>query len=291
MHSGTLFGHLCWAWSHLRSPEDLSQWLTGLHADPFLVSDAFPSGFLPRPLLLPRRQTRTGKLDSQAVQDLDRQKKLRKLEWLSIESFLTVARKVSPKTLSQFNAQPETPKEHRVAHNTINRLTGTTPKEGGLYFADEFWPRPAGSQWDVYVRTSLPAEWLTKLFQTVGELGFGRDSTLGRGRFSARVEPAPSALFHASGRRRMSLSHGSLTSNMQQPRYRLHTHYGRAWGLNALSGSHSPFKRPLTLLRPGSTFEPSDDGPYGELFAGVHPGRPEIVHNAWHLTVPFDEEE
>jgi hypothetical protein len=28
-------------------------------------------------------------------------------------------------------------------------------------------------------------------------------------------------------------------------------------------------------------------GPYGALLRGVHPHHPEIVHNAWHLCVPF----
>lgn len=291
MHSGTLFGHLCWAWSHLRSPKDLSQWLTGLSTDPFLISDAFPSGYLPRPLLRPRREAHITRLDPETVRQLDQQKKTRKLEWIGLEAFLAVRSNIGAASLSQHSAEPEKLIEHRVAHNTINRLTGTTPKEGGLYFADEFWIRDAGTEWDVYVRTSLPDDWLSQLFGKVGEFGFGRDATLGRGRFSVRVDPAPQGLFQAPGRRRMSLSHGSLTLNMTDPRYRLHTHYGRAWGLNGLSGSNSPFKRPLTLLRPGATFEPSDDGPYGELLTEVHPGRQEIVHNAWHLTVPFDQEE
>ena len=30
------------------------------------------------------------------------------------------------------------------------------------------------------------------------------------------------------------------------------------------------------------------DGPFGALLSGVHPNRPEIVHNAWHLCVAFD---
>ena len=51
----------------------------------------------------------------------------------------------------------------------------------------------------------------------------------------------------------------------------------------------SPFKRPVLLTRPGMTFRPRGDGPFGRWLARVHPSRPEIGINGFHVTIPFTE--
>lgn len=279
--SGTLFGHLCWAWRHDQGEESLTSWIRSLKDRPFLISDAFPTGWLPRPLLKPWRPP------SDAVIG----KKIRKAAWVKVEDFLSLRDRLSEEELIQRLAeQPEMPLEHRVAHNTIDRRTGTTPREGGgLYFMDERWPSDSCRNWDVYVDTELEADQLQRLFTKVGEFGFGRDASIGRGKFTAEVGPAPKDLFAGKGTRRMSLSHGSLTSNMERVRYRLRTHYGKVGSFFASSGN--PFKHPITLLQPGATFTPTGDGPYGELLEGVCPGWPGVVENSWHLTVPYTEKE
>jgi CRISPR-associated protein Csm4 len=128
-----------------------------------------------------------------------------------------------------------------------------------------------------------------RLFGHVGESGFGRDASLGRGRFSVRVEGA-SALDGGRGRRRLSLSHGTITPNMGSPRYRLFTHYGKVGPeMNAEIGR--PWKRPLLLTRPGLTFDALDEGPFGAWLDGVHQDRPEIGHNAFHVVLAFEEAE
>ena len=62
LHSGTLFGHLCWA-KRLREGEAaLTDWLAALPESPLLLSDAVPHDHLPRPLLQPgdRAEPTTG---------------------------------------------------------------------------------------------------------------------------------------------------------------------------------------------------------------------------------------
>jgi len=285
LHSGTLFGHLCWARRYLEGEEALERWLASLEqGEPFLISSGFPAGMLPRPLVAPVRG---------AVEP----KEVRKRPYLPLAHFLARGRRLSAQALAEVvtdSPQEARLRSHRLAHNTIDRRLGTTPEEGGLYFVDELWPcaRPGEPvPWDVYVGGSLSGGELGELFQAVGRLGYGRDATLGRGRFRAQVEPAPEGLFDAAGRRRLSLSHGSLTPNMLEPRYRLEPHFGKLGPLAAAEAAFNPFKYPLTLLRPGATFEPADAGPFGELLRGVHPAADFVRHNAWHLTVAYDEEE
>jgi len=293
LHSGTLFGHLCWALRYQDSEAALNDWLLELPEAPFLLSDGLPAGWLPRPLLAPppRFSQQPGEARDEFREKLEQAKKLRKRGWIRVTDFLALrdgltetrlAARLDPKT------SPPTPRRVRIAHNTIDRHTGTTPDSGGLYFMGEDWFADDARERDVYVRTTLPRERVAGLFSLVGELGFGRDATLGRGQFQASLTEPPSGLFDFEGNRCLSLSHGSRSANMAAPRYKLHTHYGKVGGLYA-GGVMSPFKRPLLLCRPGATFAPADGGPFGELLAGVHPHDSSIRHNAWHLTVPFSE--
>ncbi len=285
LHSGTLFGHLCWARRYLDGEEALVRWLASLEeGEPFLISSGFPADLLPRPMLAP-------------VRGLAEAKKVRKRAFLPLSDFLALRNRLSAAALAEkvCDARGEAGRfRHRLAHNTIDRRLGTTPEAGGLYFVDEFWPggAPNGdARWDVYVGASISADELAELFRRVGQLGYGRDATIGRGRFRVAVEDVPEGLFEAGGRRRMSLSHGSLTPNMARPRYRLEPHFGKLGPLAAAEAGGNPFKYPLVLLRPGATFEPADAGPFGELLREVHPAASFARHNAWHLAVPYDEPE
>lgn len=289
LHSGTLFGHLCWALRNLKGEASLTHWLKELPEAPLLISDAFPAGFLPRPLLKPARPPL---MAGPAVERGERDKSVRRRAWIAVDDFLSIRGAVSETSLLELlasgPAEPADLVEHRMAHNTIDRITGTTPAVGGLYFMDEWWPGESScGDRDIYIRTELSAEHLQELFEHTGEHGFGRDASLGRGRFSAGLELATDGLFSAAGNRRLSLSHGTLTPNMQEPRYRLHTHYGKVGSL--YSTSERPFKYPITLLRPGATFQPSDGGPFGELLTQVHRDLPQVMHNAWHLAAPYSE--
>ncbi|MCX7602759.1 MAG: hypothetical protein N2036_01665 [Bryobacteraceae bacterium] len=300
LHSGTLFGNLCWAWRYLHGEASLGQWLCSLAEDPFLISDGFPADMLPRPLLKP------APVRPLTLEEIQRQKKLRKRKLIPRSVFAGLRDQMSEAALLERLAKLEkeegehrsrlTPHELerqgreawvRLPHNRIHRITGRTPDEGGLFFTEELWASGLRQYRDVYVQTSLPPERLQELFQLVARWGYGKDATWGRGRFDGiEITPETDGLFDGKLPRAMSLSHGSLTANMSQPRYQLETHYGRLGGV--YSASSSPFKFPLLLLKPGSTFE-AGQGPFGELLREVHPAMPAVRHNAWHLFVTFRE--
>jgi len=293
LHSGTLFGHLCWAWRALYGESSLKDWLRELSDEPFLISDAMEKDEVPRPLLKPRE--RTAPLTVAEIQVL---KKLKARTSIDKGLFLSLRNALNEEMLlmrlqkvEQSQTQPRSDRAHtkRRAHNTIDRRTGRTPDSGGLYFTEEEWTIGESRYRDVYVYCQLSPKELSKLFGLAGCWGYGKDATSGRGRFEVSVEVEATGLFGGTGTRRMSLSRGTLTPNMLNPRYRLRTHYGKLGGLYAMSDR--PFKYPLSLLLPGATFGPADDGPYGQMLDAVHPHRPEILQNAWHLTVPFTEAE
>lgn len=305
LHSGTLFGHLCWAKRLCEGEKALTDWLAMLPESPLTLSDALPRDQIPRPLLQTseRPEPAAGESRQDFLGRLQQEKTLRKTAFISVADFLELraglnetgllsrlrqraAKQRNPDSTQRKHPNQATLLKLRQTHNTINRLTGTTPEAGGLYFMDEEWRRDAAAELDVYVTGDLTKEQLQTLFTTVGEFGFGRDANLGRGRFEAAVEPADSRWFAHPGNRLVSLSHGVLSDNMAVPFYKLHTHYGKLGGLYA-GGERSPFKYPLLLTRPGATFSPADTGPFGALLSSVHPHHPEIRHNAWHLCLPF----
>lgn len=294
LQSGTLFGQLCWIVRYQDGEQALTRWLKEHVEQPLLLSDAFPAGFLPRPLLAPAERPEQGKNEDRVrfIDKLQALKGLRKRRWIAVADYLALREAMNESRLLQRLQQVSAPsgetRNVRQAHNTINRHTGTTPESGGLYFMAETWHDAVAAELDVYVRGDMDIATLQRWFDALGESGFGRDANLGRGQFKARVEIADSRLFDYYGNRLVSLSHGVISANMAACRYKLHTHYGKLGGLFA-GGARSPFKYPLSLTRPGMTFSPKDDGPYGEWLAGVHPHHPEIGQHAFHLCLGYTE--
>lgn len=295
MHSGTLFGHLCWSWRYLHGEDSLARWLDGMTENPLLLSDALPRGCLPRPLLKPALRDRP-----MPESELAEFKLLKKRPWISRDSFLKYRSRLDDNTLllalredeqkEAALARQERLVEARLPHNTIHRHTGRTPESGGLYFTDEWWPPGARLEREIFVESSLEPRVLRELFELTGKWGFGKDASTGRGRFDVEsVEPAPADLFDFTGNRFLTLSHGSVSGNMRDCRYRLHVHYGRSGSLYSIGAK--PFKYPMTLIEPGATFTPCGGGPYGALLEDVHSAYPKVRHSAWHLVVPYVESE
>jgi CRISPR-associated protein Csm4 len=296
--SGTLFGHLCWAVYEGRGEAGLEEWLDRQDDAPWILSDGFPEALLPRPLLSPSPWSAASS-DEQAAAKADKRKR-----WVGVADYMILRENLSPGTLAVKARlspweEPDKLDETRLSqqlddvrrpHNTIDRRRGTTPEEGGLYFVDEDWSYAVCPRRDVYVRTSAPSEEIRRLFEWVGESGYGRDATWGRGRFTVEGVDAVPELDAHEGVRRLSLSHGTITANMHDMRYRLVTHYGKVGEPMAAKGLR-PWKRPLLLSRPGATFRAGDAGPFGELLAGVHQDQARIRHDARHVAIPYTEGE
>jgi len=296
--SGTIFGHLCWARREREGAAALQNWFADWGERWMAVSDALPCDQLPVPLLPPSETPPRDAAQSRKhyTEQMEARKTLSKRAFMPVDTFKSIRDAVSPegvfRSLSQTSSVHGQRETVRAAHNTINRLTGTTPEEGGgLFFHEETWSHGEAAHRDIYVRTpSEDAETLRALFKAVGEDGFGRAANRGRGHFQVEaVEVDPDGLDRHPGERRLSLSRGTITRGMTAPRYRLETHYGKLGGHLART-EHRPWKRPLVLTRPGATFTNVDDeGPCGELLTGVHADRDEVRHNALHLAIPFTE--
>jgi CRISPR-associated protein Csm4 len=298
--SGTLFGHLCWARREADGEAALIAWLEALPYRPWALSDAFPADRLPFPMLPSLPPPRPDRMDAEALDKLRKDKKAAKQAWITLDTWKSARRRCNApirQALTEGEKKVRDEKTERqesnlakvrIAHNTIDRRTGSTPEEGGLYFLDEDWSFAADPRRDVYVRADTTEAELRTLFSAVGEAGYGRDATYGRGCFEVEAIDDASWLDDCAGNRMLSLSQGALSPNMREPRYKLFTLFGKV-GAGMLADGVRPWKKPLLLTRAGCTFRPEGEGPFGAWLTDVHQDRPEIGHNAFHLTIPYAE--
>lgn len=291
--SGTVWGHLAWAVRYLEGEAAFSRWLEEQGTQPWLVSSQMPVGMLPRPLLGPAAKDDR----SLSLESMKSEKRARKVRLIPEAVFLELRGRMSDHALNELlrGADPgETARDFTAvpelrAHNRIDRLTGTTPEVGGLFFEEVAFSTD-GSRSQLFLQTRTPCrERLQDLFAFVGESGFGSNASTGNGQLAFAVEEEP-FLFLERGARAMSLSHGVLTGNMANPRYKQHVHFGKLGGDYA-KGAFSPFKYPVLMMLPGATFDLLDPGPFGALLEGVHhdAALAHIRHHALHLPIRFSE--
>lgn len=195
MRGDTLFGQLCWMLRLTEEEAALTRALAGYtEGEPFLiVSDACPAGFLPKPEISapPISEARLG----------DTREWIRRKAW-SARKWLP-ARALSRPLIEAWRddnlERGPSPSETIQPHNTINRLTGTT---GVGVFA------PYQTAVTVFARDAREIEvhclhdpdrltdlTLSELMRRMGLSGFGRDASIGLGKF--RVEGSAPTAFRA----------------------------------------------------------------------------------------------
>ncbi len=272
----TLFGQLCWALRNRHGDERLTALLKGYtQGRPFLVvSDALPAGYLPRPALPSSHFA--------PVEGLDR-KVVKKRQWMPIEKLTEPV----AHWLRFCQTSKELPggwfDEYPQPHNSIDRRTGTTGETFAPYTMPQYWPGTKTSmnggqkttphvvgELDLYAvldDSRLSIEELRTALSDIGELGFGRDASIGLGRFTVQaVEPV--SLPAQSG------ANAWLTLAPCAPQgaawkaeycfYQVFIRFGRHGDLAVKRGN--PFKTPLLLAASGAVLIPATYEP--RLFVG-----------------------
>lgn len=249
----TLFGQLCWAVRFQQGNDRLEELLEGyVEGRPFaVVSDAFPQGFLPLPALPVSFWQEAPEGDRKA---------LKAKRWVSEETLL----KTPPVQWRNWaRSDNEIQGQGRgsyaadgvQAHNTISRQTSTTGKnEFAPFKSSQTW-FATGCLFDIYVVTDdnqFSEEELWEALEFVGQTGFGRDASVGLGKYAlkaiARVEdPRPGKVFLALA--------SSFPGEDRPIRmwYRVKTHFGRHGAMAAVGPN--PFKKPLLLAERGAVYE------------------------------------
>lgn len=269
-----LFGQLCWAVRNRHGEDRLAELLAGYtQGRPWaVVSDALPEAYLPRPALPGHWYAEVPGDDRKAVKKrvwfpVD------KLNFIPVETWLNhcLPAKEIPGSGSQSHPQP---------HNTINRQTGTTGEgQFAPYTMNQLW---FGSGRDtaidvrvsIYVvldETRLSREELAELFDDMGTFGFGRDASLGLGKFQVEAVEFYSWPQQNNADAWLTLAPCApqgLGFDPKRSFYQTFTRFGRHGDIGVHLGN--PFKTPVLLAKTGAVFSPllRDDKPEERLFIG-----------------------
>ena len=271
----TLFGHLCWMVAHLEGDKVLQQFLESFkeNSPPFIISDGFPFDLLPKPLSVELN-----------ISDPKERKEWKKIDFISLEGFNLIikGKKCKSKVLKSLVITTIT------THNTINRLTNTTPTEGGLYVLKEMFI-PSVS---IYIKV-ISDEWRDKVFNLFKELsksGYGRKKSIGKGQFTVKgIEEFKKFEKTESVNGFVTLSNFCPVRNDPvEGLYKTFVKYGKLGEEFTYCGN--PFKKPLLMIRTGSVFRTKGHPKefYGRIIQeDIAPAKPEVVQYAYAFSVPL----
>ncbi|WP_442764117.1 type III-A CRISPR-associated RAMP protein Csm4 [Malikia spinosa] len=287
----TLFGQLCWTLRHQLGHARLQALLEGYTAGrPFaVVSDAMPSGHVPLPVLPSSAWDCSDNTDRKA---------LKKRRWLAVSD---LARPLAQwQSVARTDAELAPVTERAQPHNTINRQSGTT---GSGPFA----PYSMTQRWytqdtrlDLHVAlddSRLSEDELGAALAYIGATGFGRDASIGLGKFEL-VDAARLVQWPRPAGANCYLTLGPSAPQGQdfcpvRSSWQVLTRFGRH-GDAAVQGG-SPFKKPLLLAQAGAVFRPETLAPAlaiigqglgGELLP-ISAAMPQTVHQGYAPVIPI----
>jgi CRISPR-associated protein Csm4 len=265
----TIFGHLCWIIRFTFGEERLKTLLSDYDVNPFLiVSDAFKSGYLPKPKLP------SYLLDS----DTEDKKERRKQIW------------ITPEDLQNGNFQHAVDEEKEVTnimHNSINYKTFTTGKDD---FAPYSMREYAFEQKDIYCLINealFTQNELKKVIEKLGVYGYGKDASIGKGRFE--LDGITQEKISSRSTTVMTLSpFVPFNLECEAVYYEPFVRFGKK---GALRAKENPFKKPLIFADTASVIKFAK--PFDNLFVGQavkdYETHKDIVHQGYAIALPIKE--
>lgn len=270
----TIFGHLCWIIAYEEGENGLQKFLKPFRegTPSFVVSDGFPGNFLPKPLSV-----------EFTLSDPAERKEIKKIDFITPEEF-TSARE-GEKCMPII--RDDLFKTLLIPHNTIDRLSSGTLKQGGVYTLEEtFIPKIS-----IYIKVASE-EWKDRIVHLVDSLsktGYGRKKSIGKGQISIEEVKEYNGFDGLKGANGfVSLSNFCPKENdPTNGLYRTFVKYGKLGEEFTFCGN--PFKKPLLMFRTGSIFrtdgQPNDF--YGRMVEGIAPAKPQVVQYGFAFAVPI----
>ncbi len=317
LQSDTIFGHICWAVRFLKWDEEdrLSKFLSLYEEDsqpPLLLSNGFPKGYLPKPVIPPVTQEVLEKIlderyeKENRIENSFRIKTIKKTDIIPKEKFKELQQDmITPEKLFRaldncYDETMEFKKKQQsmmVQHNTIDRIKGSV-REGGLFSQEATFFDNGFGVFEIYLKTiCFSFEDLEKIFKYISDGGFGRDKSTGKGYFTFEIREGIDLPGAAEPNAFMTLS--SYIPKKDDPTegyYNIIHKYGKLGGLYAKGVSKvngNPFKVPLIMFSSGSVFSDKNyeqNKVYGSLLKNVHKNE-DIRHYAYAFPVGINVED
>lgn len=273
----TLFGHFCWQAVHNPSLLEggLDAQLSRYPEEPFLIfSSAFPrlnkgrQGWAVKRPDLPLHFLESGR--GSRREQMQAEKELKKKQWIRLniwgglslyqaeylpdsEVFENYNGSSSPRlTVGQENEGFSLSVIR--AHNTINRLTGTTGEAPFTPYASEVIVYPPGLELAVFALLDTKATSIERVVEglsNIGRFGFGRDASTGLGRFAVgEPRPLPDPGLADAGALYTLAPSVPAPSEFENIWFAPFVRLGKHGDRYALSGN--PFKNPVVMADEGA---------------------------------------
>lgn len=272
----TIFGQLCWVIRYVYGNDKLDELLSDYSSTPFMiVSDAFVNNYLPKPSLP----------SFLLGEDGDKKKENRKKTWLNIDD-LQNGNFTNAKRSDEIGYKV---KKESIVKNSINYKSFKTGAEGfDPYAEDEI---GLSSSLDIYFclnETIFNLENLKDSLKILGEMGYGKNATIGKGRFE--VEDVKEIKFKKRASTTfMTLSPLSLQNiKAKEIYYTVFTRFGKHGGDLANS---SPFKKPILLADTSAVllFDEEKELDFVGSAITSHSKHTETIHQGYSILLPIKE--
>ncbi|MGJ0303593.1 hypothetical protein NG774_09655 [Aliarcobacter cryaerophilus] len=272
----TLFGQICWAIRYSFGEQKLEELLGTYETSPFLiVSDGFAKGFLPKPIAP----------SFILKESLETKKENRKKVWLKLEDLQNLEFHLAKTDEEVFNID----KDDVVVKNSINYKTFTTDDSGK--FSPYSLIEKTISKKDIYFlldESKFKLEELEKSFKLLSQMGFGKDSSIGKGIFTftsfEKVE-----LKNIETNSYFTLSPSIISEqNIKNSFYEPFTRFGKH---SSNVDIKNIFKKPLLLANSAAVviFENNIEKSYiGRAIKG-HSSFEKTVHQGYSIVIPIKE--
>ena len=285
LHSDTIFGHFCWIYRYIygekRLKEDI---LKNYETSPNIIfSCGFPSGYLPRPMLAPVSLKELENLikDEPFLKGLEILKEVKKIKFAPVKMLENLHKNLSAinviKSLLKEKKNSPSVRPFTMLHNSICRLSGRVQE---FYHMDYmiYENKEPYFDIDIYLKTNIIVEKkIREAFEVLGSYGFGKDKSLGAGRF--KLLDVKKVSFPQEGNAVMSLSYFVPDNGLKDGYYSLLTKFGKLGGHYAIT--EIPFKNPLILMEPGSVFKiETIKDYYGVAIKNIH-AKMKIKHQTY----------
>ncbi|MED5073847.1 hypothetical protein P9857_07590 [Anoxybacillus geothermalis] len=284
--SDIIFGHLAWTYRDVYGEEALLSWLKRFdEAPPFVLSNGFITDTFPKPLLPPPHKNIDSK--HELVSQIALGKKLKNTRFIHLEDFI---RFIQGEGITITKPVEQVFEKYIRTHNTIDRDTGRSLEENGLYEIENLYI-PKDKLLSIFVRVQDEAslDEFEYLLNLVSLQGYGNKKTTGFGQFTVHKKLEREDLDQCKDEANavVWLSHG--VPDMHDPIdgwYKLETKYGKVGGQVTSYGNL--FKRPLTRITPGSVFKTCNPKPYyGVIMKNIYPFNKNVVQYAYALSIPI----
>jgi CRISPR-associated protein Csm4 len=293
LQADTLFGHICWAirflgWKEKDKLRDFLESYKDGEPPPLLVSNGFPAGYVPKPIIPPVKQNVIDEffgIDDR-IKNSYKIKTIKEADVIPFDKFRELQRSaINPRILFQTMKDcyndiyrlKEVSQSAVIQHNTIDRVTGRV-RDGGLFSQEETFFAEGAQNYTVYIKTNyFTKDELARIFNFVGEGGYGRDKSTGKGYFTFEIHEGIELPEAENPNAFMTLS--SFIPTEKDPTkgyYNIVHKFGKLGGFYAKGVEEvykNPFKVPLIMFSSGSVFFDSDYEPgkfYGSLLKKVH---------------------